>query len=197
MKHFAPATQRNRDPILEVLRRVLPAQGLVLELASGSGEHVVHFASHLRGLTWQPTDVDPVAIASIEAWVHESGLENIQPPIPLDATSATPPITKADAVLCINMIHISPFEACIGLMRCAAAILPSGGTLVTYGPYKIDGAHTAPSNAAFDANLKARDPRWGVRDVSEVSSAAGEHGLTLVERVAMRANNFTLVFRRA
>ena len=191
MKQHAPATQRNREPILAVL----PGSGLVLEVASGSGEHVVYFASKLPRLTWQPTDVSAAGLASIAAWVDESGLENVKAPLLLDAESATWPVDRADAVLCSNMIHIAPFSACLGLMRGAAAVLAAEAPLVTYGPYKVDGRHTAPSNEAFDASLTARNPAWGVRDVSDVASAAADYGLTLVERVSMPANNLMLVFR--
>ena len=195
MKRHAPATERNRDPILAVLERVLPPSGLVLEVASGSGEHVVYFAAKLPRLTWQPTDVDRSGIAGIEEWITESGLGNVRPPLVLDAEAASWPVERADAVLCTNMIHIAPFAACVGLMRGAAAVLASGAVLVTYGPYKVDGQHTAPSNESFDAGLRARNPEWGVRDVGDVVSAAAEYGLALVERIPMPANNFMLVFR--
>lgn len=196
MKHFAPATQRNREPILAVLQRVLPTTGIVLEVASGSGEHVVFFAEKFPQLVWQPTDFDANGLASIGAWVSESGLANIRPAMQLDASAAAWPIAHADAVMCINMIHISPFEATVGLMRGAAHLLAPGQRLVTYGPYKVDDQHTAPSNAQFDASLRSRDPRWGIRDIAEVASVAADHGLRLTERVPMPANNFTLVFER-
>jgi SAM-dependent methyltransferase len=197
VKRFAPAAARNREPILAIARRVLPAQGLVLEVASGSGEHIVHFAEALPGLTWQPSDPDPEARDSIAAWSHELRLGNIREPLELDAASDVWPISSADAVVCINMIHIAPFAACAGLMRGASRILPPGGTLITYGPYKVDGAHTAPSNAAFDESLRLRNSAWGVRDVAVVVACAAEHGITLAERIAMPANNFTLVWRKA
>lgn len=196
MKRMAPAAARNREPILEVLRRVLPDIGVVLEVASGSGEHVVHFADALQSLTWQPSDPDAGARASITDWTQETGLANVLAPLELDAASSTWPIARADAVVCINMIHIAPFSACIGLMRGAGALLARGAPLVTYGPYTVDGQHISPSNQEFDESLRIRNPDWGVRDIAEVASAAAEHGIDLVERVAMPANNFTLVWRK-
>lgn len=196
MKRTAPAAARNREPILEVLRRVLPDVGVVLEVASGSGEHVVHFADALQSLTWQPSDPDAGARASIADWTRESGLMNVLAPLELDAASASWPIARADAVVCINMIHIAPFAACIGLMRGASALLASGAPLVTYGPYTVDGQHISPSNQEFDESLRIRNQEWGVRDITEVASAAAEHGIELIERVPMPANNFTLVWRK-
>lgn len=196
MKRMAPAAARNREPILEVLRRVLPDIGVVLEVASGSGEHVVHFADALQSLTWQPSDPDADARASITDWTRETGLTNVLAPLELDAASARWPIARANAVVCINMIHIAPFTACIGLMRGASALLASGAPLVTYGPYTVDGQHISPSNQEFDESLRIRNPEWGVRDITEVASAAAEHGIELIERVAMPANNFTLVWRK-
>lgn len=196
MKRMAPAAARNREPILEVLRRVLPDIGVVLEVASGSGEHIVHFADALQSLTWQPSDPDADARASITDWTRETGLTNVLAPLELDAASASWPIARANAVVCINMIHIAPFAACIGLMRGASALLASGAPLVTYGPYTVDGQHISPSNQEFDESLRIRNPEWGVRDITEVASAAAEHGIELIERVAMPANNFTLVWRK-
>lgn len=196
MKRMAPAAARNREPILEVLRRVLPDIGVVLEVASGSGEHVVHFADALQSLTWQPSDPDADARASITDWTRETGLTNVLAPLELDAASASWPVARANAVVCINMIHIAPFAACIGLMRGASALLASGAPLVTYGPYTVDGQHISPSNQEFDESLRIRNPEWGVRDITEVASAAAEHGIELIERVAMPANNFTLVWRK-
>ncbi|WP_022683099.1 DUF938 domain-containing protein [Sphingobium bisphenolivorans] len=194
-KRYAPATERNRDAILAILREELPPSGLVLEVASGSGEHVVHFAAGLPELEWQPSDPDPAALASISAWSAEAGLANIRPPIRLDA-AADWPITHADAVLCINMVHISPWAATVGLMKGAGALLASGGLLYLYGPYLRDGRETAPSNAAFDASLKARDPRWGLRKVEEVIAAAEAEGLRFQRLIEMPANNLSLIFRR-
>ncbi|MAQ18328.1 MAG: SAM-dependent methyltransferase [Sandaracinus sp.] len=196
MRRHAPATSRNRDPILEVLRRVLPDRGRVLEIAAGTGEHALHFAAAFPGLEWQPTDPDAAARESIAAWRDAEGTPNLRAPLDLDVTQPAWPLAQAAAVVAINMIHISPIEASEGLMRGAGAILPSGAPLVTYGPYRIDGAHTAPSNAAFDESLKARDPRWGVRDLAELEALAAAHGLHLEERVTMPANNFTLVWRK-
>lgn len=195
-RRFAPATQRNRDPILEVLRRVLPRQGTVLEVASGSGEHAVYFAEALPSLTWQPTDASESARASIAAWKADSGLRNLVAPRPLDAASPEWPLDRADAVVCINMVHIAPWAACEGLMRGAARVLPPGAPLVLYGPFRVGGEHTAPSNAAFDEDLRRRDPAWGVRDLEAVVEEARTNGLAHVETVAMPANNLTVVFRR-
>ncbi len=191
-RRHAPAAERNRDPILSVLGRVLPTQGRVLEIASGTGQHVVHFARKLPHLSWQPTDLDAEALASIRAYVADAKLPNLLPPLPLDVRDPWP---DADAVVCINMIHISPLSATEALFR-GAGKLPPGAPLVTYGPYTIDGEHTAPSNAAFDASLRARNPEWGVRDLSDLQDLAQRNGLALEERVAMPANNFTLVWRR-
>jgi hypothetical protein len=191
----APAVGRNRDPILAVLRRVLPARGTVLEIASGTGEHAVHFAAGLPDLTWQPTDCDPDALRSIRAYRAATQLPNLLAPIELDASAPTWPIAHADAVVSINMIHIAPWTAAEGLMAGAGRLLMSGSTLYLYGPFKEDGQHTAPSNAAFDASLRSRDPQWGVRDAGEVANLARRHGLEFVERVAMPANNLSLVFR--
>lgn len=196
-RRFAPAAARNRDAILDALRRHLPASGLVLELASGSGEHAIHFAAALPGLTFQPSDPLPEARASIDAWATETGLPNIRPALAIDATAPGWPVTAADAVVCINMIHISPWAATEGLMRGAAAILPPGAPLVLYGPYRRGGAHTAPSNAAFDADLRARDPAWGVRDLEAVAALAAEHGFGPPAVAEMPANNLTVTFRRA
>jgi hypothetical protein len=193
---YAPATQRNRDVILDVLRKVLPRSGLVLEIASGSGEHAVHFAQALPQLTFQPTDPTPDALASIAAWIAAANATNVRAPLLLDVTAQTWPVKSADAVLCINMIHISPWGATLGLMRGAAALLRPGAPLYTYGPYKRDGAHTAPSNVDFDASLRARDPSWGVRDLEAVASAAQTAGFTAPEITQMPANNLSLVFRR-
>lgn len=192
----APAVARNRDPILNVLRRVLSARGLVLEIASGTGEHAVHFAGALPGIVWQPTDPDAAALRSIAAWREQTRLPNLRPPLEFDVTASTWPVERADAVVCINMIHISPWRSAEGLMAGAGRVLGPGGVLFLYGPYKEEGRHTAPSNEAFDADLRARNPEWGVRDLGDVSALAASHGLDFVERVAMPANNFSVVFRR-
>ncbi len=195
-KRYAPATQRNRDAILAILREALPPVGLVLEVASGSGEHACYFAAALPALEWQPSDPDPVALASIEAWRAEAQLPNLRAPIRLDAAAAWP-VTTADAILCINMTHISPWAATLGLMAGAGRALPPGGLLYLYGPFIRDDVDTAPSNLAFDASLKARDPQWGLRRVEDVVAAAGASGLALERLVEMPANNLSLLFRRA
>jgi len=195
-RRFAPATERNRGPILELLMRVLPAAGRVLEIASGTGEHAVFFGRHLPYLTWQPTDPDAAARASIVAWTAEADLPNIADPLALDASQPNWPIDRADAVLAVNMVHISPWAATVGLLGGAARVLPTGAPLLLYGPYKRDGQHTAPSNEAFDQNLRRQNPAWGVRDLEIVVETADAAGLTLAEIAPMPANNLGLVFRR-
>ena len=192
----APAVARNRDPILAVLREVLAAPGTVLEIASGSGEHAVHFASALPHLVWQPTDPDAQALRSIAAHAAQAQLPNLLPPLELDAAAPAWPLTRADAVVSINMIHIAPWRAAVGLMAGAGRLLPPGAPLYLYGPYRRHGRHTAPSNADFDESLKARDPEWGVRDLDEIAELADRHGLALERTVAMPANNLSVVFRR-
>ena len=196
-RQFAPATQRNRDPILEVLRSALPAAGLVLEIASGSGEHAVHFAGALPGLVFQPSDPNPDALASIAAWAAATGTANVRPPIRLDVTERPWPIAAADAVLCINMVHISPWAATVALIEGAAAILPKGAPLYLYGPYFRREVETAPSNIAFDESLRARNPAWGVRDLAQVAALAQRTGFLRPDVTEMPANNLSLVFRRA
>lgn len=196
LKRYAPATERNRDAILTLLTRVLPPGGLVLEIASGSGEHAVYFARGLPGHVWQPSDLDPTARASIVAWSEESGLPNVRPPLELDAAAPVWPAVAPEAIVCINMVHISPWASACGLFTGAGRVLPPGGVLFLYGPFRFDGAFTAPSNEAFDASLRARDPRWGVRDVRDLSSLARDNGLVLEEVVDMPANNHSLVFSR-
>ncbi len=193
---LSPAVARNRDPILAVLRRFLPGQGTVLEIASGTGEHAAYFAPHFPHLVWQPSDTDPDALASIDGHRAAANAPNLRAPIELDVTAPAWPVTHADAVISINMIHISPWAAAQGLMAGAARLLAAGGVLYLYGPFKENGVHTAPSNAAFDASLRARDPQWGVRDTGDVRALADSHGFDFVERVAMPANNLSLVFRR-
>ena len=194
-REIAPSAERNKQPILEVLARVLPPAGLVLEIGSGTGQHVAHFAKALPNLEFQPSEMDEGRHASITAWIAQEKLANVRAPLAFDVTSPWP-VQAADAVVCINVIHISPWEATLGLMRGAGAILPPGGVLVTYGPYKRGGRHTAPSNEAFDASLRSRDPRWGVRDVDDVASVAKAAGLDLSEVVDLPANNFVLWFRK-
>lgn len=192
----APAALRNRGPILDVLREELPTQGLVLEIASGTGEHVTHFAANLPALTFQPSDMDADARASVAAWTADLRLANVRPPLTLDAAAETWPIAAADAIICINMIHISPWASTQGLMRGAARILQQGAPLCLYGPYLRDGVATAPSNEAFDASLKARHPAWGLRRLEDVAALATSHGLALTRVVEMPANNLTVVFRK-
>ena len=194
-RRFAPATARNRAPILAVLQEVLPGRGLVLEIASGTGEHAVHFAAALPDLTWQPSDPSEDARASIAAWRDEAALPNLRAPLPLDVTAPWP-VDAADAIVCINMIHIAPWEATLALFAGAARVLPPGGPLVTYGPYRFGGAFTAESNAAFDADLRRRDPRWGVRDVVDLEAAAIAAGLALIGTFGLPANNHAIVWRR-
>ena len=192
----APAAERNKDAILDVLRQVLPERGLVLEVASGTGQHAVHFAAALSGVSWQPSDPDPENRASIAAYVSASGLKNAAAPIAVDARDASWPIDAADAIVCINMIHIAPWAAAEGLFSGAARLLSEGKPLVLYGPFKRGGRHTAPSNAEFDASLKRRDAAWGVRDLDDVTALAQRHGFELDREVPMPANNLTVVFRR-
>ena len=192
----APAAARNRDPILNVLRGVLPEAGTVLEVASGSGEHVLHFAAHLPKLTFCPSDPSPEARRSIAAWIEASGAANIRPPLALDAAAPHWPLESADAILCINMIHISPWAATQGLFAGAGALLPPGAPLYLYGPYKRHGAHTAESNAAFDASLRAQNAEWGVRDLEAVAACAASAGFEAPLVVAMPANNLSVIFRR-
>lgn len=196
VRRYAPATTRNRDAILAVLARHLPAQGLVLELASGSGEHAVHFAAALPDLVFQPSDPDAAARASIDAWAAVAGRGNLRPATALDATAPDWPITAADAVLCINMIHIAPWAAACGLVHGAARLLAPGGILYLYGPYKREGRHTAPSNAEFDRFLRARNPAWGVRDLEAVAALAATAGFAAPLVETMPANNLSLIFRR-
>ncbi len=196
MKEHAPATQRNRDAIASVLTQVLPARGLVLEVASGTGEHAVHFAQAFPKLLFQPSDPEPAALRSIEAWRAEAGLFNLLPPVPLDARAADWPVDSADAILCINMVHISPWSATVGLMRGAGRLLEPEAPLILYGPYIRQDVETAASNLAFDADLKSRNPEWGLRQLEDVVSEAGRHGFELDRVVEMPANNLTVVLRR-
>lgn len=193
----APATLRNREPLLAVLRRFLPAEGLLLEIASGTGEHAAYMAPQLPGLEWQPTDYAPEALADIDAHARASGCVRIRPALRLDVTADPWPVARAEAIFCCNMIHIAPWEAAEGLFAGAARLLPIGAPLVLYGPYRREGRHTAESNAAFDASLQSRDPRWGVRCLEgEVAPLAARCGFRLEEIADMPANNLTLLFRR-
>jgi len=208
-RRFAPATQRNRQPILEVLLRTLPPQGTVLEVSSGTGEHATFLAPRLAPLQWLPSDVDPVALESIRAWQVTNAADNLHLPVQLDAQASVWPIEQGNcpltlnlqehpftAVVNINMIHIAPWDACRGLMAGARRLLPAGGMLYLYGPFRRGGRHTAPSNEAFDLSLKAQNSAWGVRDLEAVTEAAQHQGLTLVEVVNMPANNLSVLFRK-
>jgi SAM-dependent methyltransferase len=195
-RRFAPAVARNKAAITEALARHLPASGLVLEIASGSGEHALHFATHFPALSFQPTDPDAAALASIVAWQAEVPLPNLLLPLMLDVMADAWPVPKADAVLCINMIHIAPWEATAALMRGAARVLPRDGILFLYGPFKQGGQHTAPSNAEFDSSLRAQDVRWGVRDLEAVAELASAAGFAAPVVEAMPANNLSVILRR-
>jgi len=179
-----------------VLRGVLPPRGLVLEVASGTGEHVVHFAREFADLLWQPSDPDPAALRSIQAWRGDAGLPNLLPPVALDARDAHWPAEAADAILAINMVHISPWAATAGLMRGAGRLLGPGAPLYLYGAYRRAGVETAPSNEAFDESLKARDPRWGLRNLEDVVAEAAANAFRLEAVTAMPANNLSVVFRK-
>ncbi len=196
-RRTSPSTARNREPILTVLRPRLPAQGFVLEIAAGAGEHAVYNAAALPGLQWQPTDPDPAALASIAAWCAHANLPNLLPPRHLDAAAPdTWPVPRADAIVNINMTHISPWAATQGLMAGAARLLPAGAKLFLYGPYLERDIATAPSNLAFDQSLKTRNPAWGLRALDDVAALAAQHGLALAERIAMPANNLVLIFQK-
>ncbi|HWT13117.1 MAG TPA: DUF938 domain-containing protein [Allosphingosinicella sp.] len=195
-RRSAPHVARNAAAIVEVLSGVLPERGLVLEVASGTGEHVVHFARAFPRLNWQPSDPEAAALASIGAWREEAGLANLRPPLPLDVRSADWPVAGADAILAINMVHISPWAATAGLMRGAGRVLGEGAPLYLYGAYRQSGVATAPSNEAFDASLRARNPEWGVRDLEDVVAEAERNALRLDRVVAMPANNLSVVLRK-
>lgn len=196
-RKYAPAAARNRGPIYKVLRPHLLRQGLVLEVASGTGEHITHFAQASDpGLVFQPSDPDPSARDSIDAWSSVLALTNVLPAIALDATSAEWPIASADVVLCINMIHIAPWAAAVGLLRGASRILPESGVLFLYGPFRRGGQHTAPSNETFDLELRRKNPAWGVRDIDEVISLATTNGFGSPIIEEMPANNLSVIMRR-
>ena len=195
-RRSAPAALRNRDPIAEVLAEWLPESGLVIEIASGTGEHALHFAERFPQLDWQPSDIHGDAISSIAAWRDAAGLPNVRAPVELDASSPDWPVDRADAVLSINMVHISPWASALGLIAGAARILPSGGPLILYGPWLMADTPTATSNLEFDASLRARDPEWGLRSVELFAAAAADKALRLEQTRAMPANNLMLLFRR-
>jgi hypothetical protein len=195
-RRVAPATLRNRDPILGVLRPALPAAGLVLEVASGTGEHVMHFARHMPDLEWQPSDPSPAARQSIAAWAAAERLANVRAPLDLDAAREVWPVAGAAAIVCINMIHISPWEATEGLMRGAGRLLATGSLLYLYGPYRRPDRWLEPGNASFDLDLQARDPRWGLRELDDVIGCAARQGLALDGLIDMPANNLSVFFRK-
>ena len=196
-RHFSPSAARNSGPIREVLERVLPKSGIALEIGSGTGEHVICFAKALPGLLWQPSDPDPASRASIAAWIAAEGIANVRAPVAIDVRQAAWGVEDAApfaAMISLNMIHIAPWQAALGLLAGARRLLRPDGILYLYGPFMRSGAHTAPSNAAFDADLKRRDPRWGVRDTDDLVREAANHGLELREVIEMPANNLSLVF---
>ena len=193
-RRHAPATGRNREPIATVLAELLPERGLVLELASGSGEHAAFFAARFPALQWQPSDPDPDALASITDWC--AGVPNVLPPLALDASAEAWPIDTADAILCVNMVHISPWDAAVGLFAGAGRILASGAPLLLYGPFIEPDQETAASNLAFDQSLKQRNPEWGLRNTADLDALAADHGLRRTACHAMPANNLVLVYRR-
>jgi len=196
MKLRSPAVARNVEPIGNVLADWLPASGMIVEIASGSGEHALDFAARFSKLQWQPSDPDPQARESIAEWREAEGPANLLEPMAIDVCDPTWPVEAADAVLNINMVHISPWEASIGLISGAARVLEPDGVLILYGPWLVDGVETAPSNLAFDADLKARNPCWGLRRVSNFAATAASRGLFLADQRAMPANNCMLLFRR-
>jgi len=195
-RRSAPAAQRNREPIASVLDDWLPKTGVILEIASGTGEHAVHFARRFPALDWQPSDVDPSALQSIRAWQQAEVLENLREPILVDAAAAKWPMDRADAVLSINMVHISPWRSALGLLDGAARILEPDAPLILYGPWLSDEIETAASNLQFDSDLKQRNPEWGLRKVEDFAAEATERGLALAEMRQMPANNLMLLFRK-
>tara|TARA_Y100000588_G_C13725801_1_gene699275 strand:- start:50 stop:670 length:621 start_codon:yes stop_codon:yes gene_type:complete len=195
-RHF-PATVRNREGIADLLKRHLPERGTVLEIGSGSGEHALYFSELFPDLTWQPSDPDPLNLESIRVWRGTvPDRQNLLAPLALNASDVLLPIDQADAVICVNVIHISPWDATEGLMRNAAALLPLNGLLYLYGPYRIGGTHTAPSNDSFDQSLRRQNEAWGVRNLEEVIGEANKNGLKFIERVDMPANNQSVIFRK-
>ena len=196
MKRHAPATARNSEPLADVLAGELPNEGLVLEIASGTGEHAVFMARRFPALDWQPSDCATDALHSVDAWAQEAGLANLRPAIALDAAAGEWPVEQADAILCVNMVHISPWQATVGLFEGAGRVLASGAPLILYGPFLEADVDPAPSNLAFDESLKTRDPAWGLRQVGELDGLARANGLSRAARHIMPANNLVLVYRR-
>jgi len=195
-RRMAPATERNREPILAVLRNVLPRSGTVLEIASGTGQHAVHFAAALPGVTWQPSDPDATHRESIDAWIEYAQVANVRPPLDIDVRREPWGVDAADAIVGINLVHIAPWAVAEALFAGAGKRLAPGGVLYLYGPYRRDGAHTAPSNEVFDRQLRAADAEWGVRDMEAVIALGAANGLTCDAPIPMPANNFSLVFRK-
>jgi SAM-dependent methyltransferase len=198
---FSAASARNREPLLDVLRGVLPGAGLVLEIGSGTGEHAVFLAGQLPDLVFQPSDPDPEGRESIAAWTRHAGVTNVLPPLDLDserfsAEELGPKAADLCALMAVNVIHISPWATALGLLRLAGELLPADGPLILYGPFRRNGSHTAPSNQEFDSMLRARDPAWGVRSLEDVSAAASERNLVLEDCIEMPANNLVVVLRR-
>ena len=193
----SPAAERNKTPILAAIRSRLPRAGVVLEIASGTGQHVVHFAREVPSLIWQPSDVDDELRAAVAERIRAAGSTNVRAPLRLDVLASDWPLAEASAIVCINMIHIAPWPATNGLMRGAARLLQRGSPLFLYGPYKRDGRHTAPSNEAFDASLRQRNPEWGVRDLGDVVRCAEQNGFALALVTEMPANNLTVTFERS
>lgn len=196
MKQHAPATLRNREPLASVLAGELPGQGRILEIASGTGEHAAFLAARFPHLTWQPSDRDEAALGSIAAYRGEGGSGNLLEPVLLDAAQGDWPVAQADAILCVNMVHISPWAATIGLFRGAASLLEQDAPLILYGPYIEPDVATAASNLEFDRSLRSRDERWGLRDLTDMDALAARSGFARTARHEMPANNLTLVFRR-
>ena len=190
------SADRNRGPILKVLERVLPKTGLVLEVASGTGQHVIHFAQALKGLSWQPTDTDAACRRSISAWLATAELANVRRPLDLDVRELPWRVPALDAIVCLNLIHIAPWSVATALFAGAGLALRETGLLYLYGPYSVQGKHTAPSNAAFDSALRAENPEWGLRDLKDVESLAKDQGFDLAETIEMPANNFSVLFRK-
>jgi len=193
---FIASADRNKGPILAVLERVLPRTGFVLEIGSGTGQQVAHFARALPHLTWQPSDPDVEFRKSVQEWTTREQLDNVRAPVDLDVCRLPWPVARGDAVLCINMIHVAPWAATAALLSGAKDVLPDGGVLFLYGPYRRFGRHTAPSNGAFDAQLRAHDPAWGLRDLEAVVELAGTARLELAEVVEMPANNLSIILRK-
>jgi SAM-dependent methyltransferase len=190
------SAERNRGPILNVLERALPKTGLVLEIASGTGQHVLHFAQALRGLSWQPTDMDAACRRSISAWLATAELANVRQPLDLDVRALPWRVPTLDAIVCLNLIHIAPWSVATALFAGAALALRESGLLYLYGPYSVQGRHTSPSNAAFDSALRAENLEWGLRDLKEVESLAKDQGFDLAETIEMPANNFSVLLRK-